>query len=131
MTLQIHPATVADAAAIGRLYQQSAAYLRALGDNTDFQFGADVFLRDGFGDNPAFLTIVAVEDGQILGYLIYQFTYDTDRAIRILYVLDLLVDNEVRGKGVGTALMNESNRIAQEKGVSELQWAVYIHNPKP
>ena len=128
MTLQIRPASPDDAPEIGRLYQQSADYLRALGDETDFQFGAEIFLRDGFGDNPAFSAIVAVEDEQILGYLIYQFTYDTDRAIRILYVLDLLVDSDVRGKGVGTALMNEANRIAQAKGTAELQWAVYIHN---
>jgi ribosomal protein S18 acetylase RimI-like enzyme len=128
MTVQIRPATVADAAEIGRLYQQSAAYLRSLGDTTDYQFSAEVFLRDGFGDNGAFSTIVAVEDGIILGYLIYQFMYDTDRALRILYVLDLLIDSEVRGKGIGTVLMNDTNRIAKEKGAMELQWVVYIHN---
>jgi ribosomal protein S18 acetylase RimI-like enzyme len=128
MTVQIRPATVADAAEIGRLYQQSAAYLQSLGDTTDYQFNADVFLRDGFGDNAAFATIVAVENGIVLGYLIYQFTYDTDRAIRILYVLDLLVDSAVRGKGIGTALMDDANRIAKENGATELQWAVYIHN---
>lgn len=130
MTIQIRAATPDDAAEIGRLYQQSADYLRALGDTADFQFSAEVFLRDGFGDNPAFSTIVAVENGLTLGYLIYQFTYDTDRAIRILYILDLLVDSDVRGKGIGTELMDDANRIAKVKGVSELQWAVYIHNHK-
>src|SRR5215207_6500588 len=121
MTVQIRAATSDDAAEIGHLYQQSADYLRSLGDTTDYQFSAEVFLCDGFGDNAAFSTIVAVEDGQTIGYLIYQFTYDTDRAIRIFYVLDLLIDSEVRGKGIGTALMDDANRIAKEKGVSELQ----------
>src|SRR5215207_5004261 len=107
MTVQVRAATPDDAAEIGRLYQQSADYLRSLGDTTDYQFNADVFLRDGFGDNVAFSTIVAVENGRTIGYLIYQFTYDTDRALRIVYVLDLLVDSEVRGKGVGTALMDD------------------------
>jgi GNAT superfamily N-acetyltransferase len=43
-------------------------------------------------------------------------------------VLDLLIDSEVRGKGIGTVLMNDANRIAKEKGALELQWVVYIHN---
>jgi ribosomal protein S18 acetylase RimI-like enzyme len=130
MSMDIRAATMNDAREIGRLYQQSADYLRELGDTTDFKFNAEIFLRDGFGENAAFSTHVAVIDEQILGYLIYQFTYDTDRAIRILYVLDVLVDNAVRGKGIGTHLMNHTYDIARNNGASELQWAVYIHNKK-
>jgi GNAT superfamily N-acetyltransferase len=130
MSVFIRLAMIDDAREIGRLYQQSADYLRALGDTTDFKFNPEIFLRDGFGENAAFSTLVAIVDEQISGYLIYQFTYDTDRAIRILYVLDLLVDNAVRGNGIGTHLMNHAYDIAQSKGASELQWAIYIHNKK-
>lgn len=130
MNLQIRTATQDDAPEIERLYQQSAEYLRSLGDTTDFKFSADVFLRDGFGDNPAFSTIIAVDGLQTAGYLIYQFTYDTDRAIRILYVLDLLVDSTVRGQGIGSQLMDAAYQLANAVGASEMQWAVYIHNRK-
>ncbi len=128
MNLQIRTAIQGDAPEIERLYQQSAEYLRSLGDTTDFKFSADVFLRDGFGDNPAFSTIIAVDGLQTVAYLIYQFTYDTDRAIRILYVLDLLVDSTVRGQGIGSQLMDAAYQLAYTDGASEMQWAVYIHN---
>ncbi len=48
MQLEIRPTTPEDATEIERLYAQSAAYLRTLGDTTDFQFNAQVYLRDGF-----------------------------------------------------------------------------------
>jgi GNAT superfamily N-acetyltransferase len=135
--MQIRESTPADADEIGRLYAQSAAYLRSLGDDTDFQFNAEIYLRDGFGENRAFWGIcvqslrtaeVAEEAGQLLGYCLYNFTYDTDRALRILYVLDLLVDEAARGQGIGMALMQAAEAIAREKGCSELQWAVYAPN---
>jgi ribosomal protein S18 acetylase RimI-like enzyme len=126
--MQIRNALPEDANEIARLHAQSAAYLRALGDETDFRFNAAVYLRDGFGENRAFWGIVAEEGETLLGYLLYNFGYDTDRALRILFVLDLLVDEAARGQGIGKKLMQEAETIAQEKGASELQWAVYTPN---
>jgi GNAT superfamily N-acetyltransferase len=126
--MQILEISPADAAEIGRLYAQSAAYLRSLGDDTDFKFNAEAFLRDGFGENRAFWGIVAEEAGQLWGYCLYNFSYETDRALRILCVLDLLVDEAARGRGIGRALMQAAEAIAREKNCSELQWAVYAPN---
>ncbi len=128
MQLEIRPTTPEDAAEIERLYAQSAAYLRALGDTTDFQFNAQVYLRDGFGERPAFAGIVAVLDSQLAGYLFYTFGYDTDRALRYLYVIDLLVDQAVRGQGIGKALMDHAAGICRDQGGAELAWAVYAKN---
>lgn len=124
----IRPAILEDAAAIERLYNQSAAYLRALGDSTDFQFNAQVYRRDGFGQSPAFQGIVALVDEQMVGYLLYTFGYDTDRALRQLVVLDLLVDEHCRGQGIGRVLMEHAARICREQGGGELCWAVYKDN---
>lgn len=124
----IRAAAAEDADAIDRLYAQSATYLRALGDPTDFQFSAAVYLRDGFGPAPAFAGIVALSDAQIVGYLLYTFGYDTDRALRYLYVIDLLVDAVCRGQGVGRELMARAAEICRAQGGAELFWAVYRHN---
>jgi ribosomal protein S18 acetylase RimI-like enzyme len=128
MQMEIREAKENDASEIARLYAQSAAYLRTLGDETDFKFNAAVYLRDGFGENRAFWGLVAEEAGKLWGYLLYHFIYDTDRALRILYILDLLVDEAGRGKGIGTALMQAAETIARQKHIVELQWAVYAPN---
>jgi GNAT superfamily N-acetyltransferase len=128
MPILIRPATPNDAAEIGQMAEQLAAHLRGLGDPTDFQFNAETYLRDGFGANPAFAGLVAEADGQVIGYLLYHFGYDTDFAIRILYVVDLYVRDDARGQGAGTALMREAARICQEAGGRALTWTVYTPN---
>jgi ribosomal protein S18 acetylase RimI-like enzyme len=128
MPVDIRAAAAGDAAEIERLYLQSAAYLRALGDDTDFQFNAAIYLRDGFGAHPAFAGIVAVQGQRMAGYLLYTFGYDTDRAMRYLFVIDLLVDEALRGQGVGRALMDRAAEVCREHGGAELAWAVYRAN---
>jgi GNAT superfamily N-acetyltransferase len=128
MSLTIRACTPADAKAIAALYQQSAAYLRSLGDEGPFLLNTDTYLRDGFAERPAFEGILAELNGQVLGYLLYTFTYDTDRTMRILYLLDLLVDERARGHGVGRRLVEQAKEIARVQGAGELFWAVYQHN---
>jgi GNAT superfamily N-acetyltransferase len=128
MPVTIRPATPADAEAIGQLMAQSAAYLRALGDTTDFRFTAEIYRRDGFGPNPAFSALVAELDNEIVGHLFYHFGYDTDRAMRLLYVIDLMVREDRRGQTIGKALMLRAAEICRETGGSEMVWAVYKPN---
>lgn len=128
MEISIRPLRVEDANEIEALYSQSAEHLRSLGDDTDFQFNAQAYKRDGFGDHPAFAGFCAILAEKLVGYLIYTFAYDTDRAIRYLFVLDLLVDKNVRQSGVGKALMNHAAKVCREAGGSELFWEVYDKN---
>jgi GNAT superfamily N-acetyltransferase len=128
MTPRIRPLSTHDAADVERLYGQSAAHHRFLGDESDFQFNAEVYLRDGFRENPAFRGIGAVVDSGLVGYLLYAFEYDTDRANRYVFVLDLLVDASVRQQGIGRALMNEASALCRDAGCRELVWAVHEKN---
>ena len=50
----VREATRNDAYEVGSLAMEFADYLRSLGDPTPFQFNDQTYLRDGFGDNPAF-----------------------------------------------------------------------------
>ncbi len=52
--MKIREATRDDAGDIVALSDEAVEYLRSLGDTADFQFNASTYLRDGFGDNPAF-----------------------------------------------------------------------------
>jgi ribosomal protein S18 acetylase RimI-like enzyme len=128
MTLNIRGASADDAEAVGRLAEQFADYLRSLGDTTDFKLNAQTYLRDGFGTNPAFSGLVAEQDGNIVGYLLYHFGYDSDSATRILHVVDLYVNESVRRLGVGRALMSAAAKLSRDAGGAELFWSVYVHN---
>jgi ribosomal protein S18 acetylase RimI-like enzyme len=126
--LVIRAATRDDDGAIGKLAREFADYLRSLGDPADFRFNAEAYLRDGFGSNPAFSGLVAELDGRVAGYLLYNLSYDTDKAIRLLHVLDLYVHDSVRRHGAGRALMQAAAKVCREAGGSDLFWMVYAHN---
>jgi ribosomal protein S18 acetylase RimI-like enzyme len=124
----IRPAAASDAEAVGRLAREFADYLRGLGDPSDFRFTAQTYLRDGFGPNPAFRGLVAESEGAVVGYLPYHFGYDTDRAERIMHVVDLYVNDSYRRRGAGRALMAEAARICCQAGAVALTWTVYAPN---
>jgi ribosomal protein S18 acetylase RimI-like enzyme len=126
--LHIRAATREDAEVVGALAQQFAGYLHGLGDPTDFRLNAETYLRDGFGANPAFSGLVAEADGQVLGYLLYHFGYDSDHAERLMFVCDLYVHESVRRRGAGRALMQAAANICREAGGGGLFWSVYSHN---
>ena len=128
MNTMIRNATAADAHPIGELAREFQGYLQALGDRTQFEFTAETYLRDGFGPNPAFSGLVAELDGEVIGYLLYHFGYDTDRAMRLMHVIDLYVQESHRRRGTGEALMRTAARICQEAGGRELFWSVFTAN---
>ena len=103
--LHIRTITAADAEPVVRMWSDFARYLRELGDTDEQNFGVEPFLRDGFGPDPAFSGIIAERDGGAVGYLLYHFGYDSDQAMRVVYIVDLWVDPAARRGGVGRALM--------------------------
>lgn len=128
MDLIIRQAEPKDAESIGQLAKEFAHYLRSIGDTGELLFDAQVYFRDGFGSNPAFLGIVAESGNEILGYLLYHPGYDVDYAIRTLHVVDLYVQESCRGQGIGQALMKRAGEICRALGGKQLFWAVYEPN---
>ena len=128
MTLKIRSAREDDADSIGELARQFAEYLRELGDGTNFNLTAETYLRDGFGATPAFAGIVAEDQGKVIGYLLYHFGYDSDRAERTVHIADLYVERTKRLQGAGRALMAEAAKIARQAGADEMIWSVYHAN---
>jgi ribosomal protein S18 acetylase RimI-like enzyme len=128
VTITIRRALAGDAHPIGNLARQFADYLQELGDPTEFRLTAEAYLRDGFGAAPAFAGLVAENEGDVIGYLLYHFGYDSDRATRNLHIVDLYVDRAVRRRGVAKALMAQAASIAHEAGAEEMLWSVYHLN---
>lgn len=75
---------------------------------------------------------VAEEDGVILGYAfcVYQVPKaDSMQPIKTLYIDDLCVNGEIRGKGVGRALYNHVLEAARQTGCYNVTLNVWACNP--
>ena len=126
--IKIRPIKRSDAEQVGQMIQGMAEYLRGLGDNTDFQFNAKSFLRDGFGRNRAFYGLIAEVDGKAAGYSLYQDGYDTDKGYRIVFLADLYVRPEYRRTGLGRQLIEAVKTAAKKRGAKKMFWTVYAPN---
>jgi ribosomal protein S18 acetylase RimI-like enzyme len=126
--VKVRPATEDDAERIATLAAEFAGYLKSLGDTTTFRFTRDTYLRDGFGANPAFAALAAESSGEVVGYLLYHFGYDCDRAVRVMYIVDLYVGAGHRRRGAGRSLMARAKEICRESDAFEMLWSVYRPN---
>ncbi len=123
--LVIRKAAKADVPVILSLVKALAAYERepdaVAATEADFE-------RDGFGDAPAFRVLLAERDGAPIGFAFYFFTYSTWRGRRRLFLEDLFVVPEHRGRGVGVALMRALARDALRAECKSFVWQVLDWN---
>src|SRR6185503_8557346 len=84
--------------------------------------------RHGFGQPRYFETLICEDGGTPVGFALYFFTYSTFLAAPTLYLEDLFVVPESRGRGAGRALLAELARIAKRRGCGRMEWAVLDWN---
>jgi GNAT superfamily N-acetyltransferase len=125
MPVSIRAATADDVAEILAFIRALAEYERA--PDAVSATEADL-LRDGFGSNPYFECQIAELDGRPAGYAFYFFDYSTWLGRPGLYLEDIFVHPEFRGRGVGKALLQRVAAIAVEKGCCRLKWEVLDWN---
>ena len=128
MRYSIRQAVREDAKSFEALEREFSSYLRSIGIPAESSFGAECYLRDGFGPDPAFSGLVADTGTELLGYSLYHWGYEVEDAARILYVIDLFVRRDSRRLGVGRALMEEAVKVCRERGGSKVVWSVYASN---
>jgi GNAT superfamily N-acetyltransferase len=87
-------------------------------------------MRDGFGPEPFFETLIAERGGDPLGYAMSWLTYETQEAESVIALSDLYVLPEGRGSGIGTALMGEVARCGRRRGAGGLWWPVLKSNER-
>ncbi len=125
MATSIRTATVADIPQILAFIRALAAYERASDAVTATEAG---LLRDGFGPTPFYHCLIADHDGQPAGFALYFFNYSTWKGHPGIYLEDLFVHPELRGLGIGKALLQEVAAVASQKGCPRLEWAVLDWN---
>jgi GNAT superfamily N-acetyltransferase len=121
----IRPATPADIPAIYQLIRDLASYEKALADVT----GSEAELRQALlAGPPAVFAHVAEHDGQVGGFALWYLSFSTWTASHGIYLEDLYVRPELRGLGLGRALLAELARICVARGYPRLEWAVLDWN---
>lgn len=118
-------ATPADIPDILRCIQGLAEYERL----ADQCVATEALLRDTlFGDAPAAEVVLAREAGQTLGFALWFRSYSTFLARPGIYLEDLFVFPDARGRGVGKRLLSYLAKLAVDRGYGRLEWAVLDWN---
>jgi GNAT superfamily N-acetyltransferase len=85
------------------------------------------FEDTGFGSKPVWKAFVAEIDGLVIGFALYYIRYSTWKGSR-LYLEDLIVTEEYRGKRIGKLLFERIITEAREMGLSGMVWQVLDWN---
>jgi len=123
--LSIRPATVNDAPLLRTLICELAEYER---ERDRVEITEADLVRDGFGPHPKFRALIAEWNGQPVGYSLFFGFYSTWVGRPGLFLEDLFVRQEFRGKGVGKALLATVARIAEEENCYGIRWEVLDWN---
>ncbi|MEM9648603.1 MAG: GNAT family N-acetyltransferase [Bacteroidota bacterium] len=84
-------------------------------------------VRDGFGEHKQFHCFVAEKDNQVVGIALIYPRYSTWKG-PVVHLEDLIVAQEMRGSGLGSALLNEVVKYGHNLGVKRISWEVLDWN---
>ena len=121
----IRLAHVEDMPVILQLIRDLATYERAPNDVTATE---EQLVEVLFGERPAAEVLLAFEGQTPVGFAVYFYNFSTWLGRSGLYLEDLFVKPENRGKGYGRALLIELAKIARDRGCGRMEWAVLDWN---
>jgi GNAT superfamily N-acetyltransferase len=124
-SFRLAPATESDVGLILQLIRDLAVYEKL----ADQVVATEEDLRAAlFGPRPAAEVIIGYAGGEPAGFAMYFQTFSTFKGKPGLYLEDLFVKPEWRGRGLGTLLLARLARIAVERGYGRMEWSVLDWN---
>jgi len=125
MDFQIRSGTERDIPLILRMIKGLAEYEKL----SDQVIATEDGLRESlFGPRPAAEVVIGYAGEQAAGFALFFHNYSTFLGQRGLYLEDLFVFPEWRGKGLGRQLLAHLARIAVERGCGRMEWSVLDWN---
>ena len=128
MEIILRKAQASDCVNMLELVRELAVFERA---PLEVTVTVDHFVHTGFGPNPVWEALVAVETGndseKIIGMSLWYMRYSTWKGLR-LYLEDLIVTEAYRGKGIGKMLFDATLEEAHRLKVSGMMWQVLDWN---
>ncbi len=124
MDILIRRAKKSDCVRLLELIQELAVYEKAPEEVT---VTLAHFEESGFGENPVWWAFVAEVNGVVVGLALYYIRYSTWKGQR-MYLEDILVTEEMRGKKIGSMLFDQLIQEAKEKKLKGMNWQVLDWN---
>ena len=100
-------------------------FIQALADYekmSDEVIATEELLREWIFEKKKAEVIFALEEGKEVGFALFFHNFSTFLGRSGLYLEDLFVKTEARGKGYGKGLLRQLARIALERGCGRMEW---------
>ncbi|WP_425505530.1 N-acetyltransferase family protein [Stenotrophomonas koreensis] len=123
--LVLRPAIAADAGLILRFIIELAVYEKEPDAVVTDQDGIAASL---FGQGATAKALIAELDAEPVGYAVWFASYSTWLGRNGLYLEDLYVTPEMRGRGVGKAILRQLAALAVAQGCGRMEWSVLDWN---
>ena len=122
---EIRPATEDDVPIILSLIRELAEYERLSHEVV----ATEGLLRESlFGERRGAEVLIACCKGAPAGFALFFHSFSTFLGRPGIYLEDLYVKPEFRGRGIGRALLTHLARLAKERGCGRLEWSVLDWN---
>ena len=125
MSIHLRPAVVEDASVILGFIRELAEYEKLSERCVATQ---EDLVKHLFGAHPKAEAILAEWDGQAVGFALFFYNFSTFLAKPGIYLEDLYVQPEMRGKGIGKALLMHLVRLAKLRDCGRVEWSVLDWN---
>jgi GNAT superfamily N-acetyltransferase len=121
----LRPATIADVPLILQFIRELAEYERMLDDVVATE---EMLQHALFGPRPAAEVILCFEEDKPAGFALFFHNFSTFRGKPGIYLEDLFVRPEFRGRGYGKLLLQSLARLCVERDCARLEWSVLDWN---
>jgi GNAT superfamily N-acetyltransferase len=125
LDLQIRPAAEDDVPVILTLVKKLAAYERL---SHQVVATEENFRSALFGANRVAEALLALSGNEPVAFALYFTTFSTFVGRPGIYLEDIFVEPEYRGKGIGAALLSRIAHIARERNYGRVEWSVLTWN---